>query len=369
MKEHKYEAIARNLEDQIRRGEYKPGERIPTELALVQTYAVSRQTVRQAIGLLERRGLLVQRQGSGTYVERDYSRILPRDSRTSTIAVAPCFVSNYIFPSIMHGIEEVLSSAGYTIRLCPSQHRVDRERAVLQCLLEDSVDGLLVEGVKTCMPNPNIPLYRELQRRGVPIVFFNTIYPELDDMVLVSMDDFSVVRDGVKLLVESGHRRIAGIFRWDDRQGADRYAGFNAGLLDASIALNDDFVSWYGTVNLDESNPEHLPPIIDRRWLSSVMEKVTAFVCYNDTVATSLLQVLERDYSRETASRYAVVSFDSSAYYEMSSWKYVSYPHRKVEFGRNAAIKLLNMIGGTAQKSEKMQWGKPERTPGAPFMP
>ena len=363
MKEHKYEAIARTLENQIRQGVYKPGERIPTELSLMQIYSVSRQTVRQAIGLLEKRGLLVQRQGSGTYVEADYSRVNRQNMKTSAIAVVPCFLSNYIFPSIMHGIEEVVSSAGYTIRLAPSQHRVDRERAILQRLLEDPVDGLIVEGVKTCMPNPNIQLYRELQHAGVPIVFFNTIYPELDDMVLVSMDDYSVVRDGVKLLVENGHQRIAGIFRWDDRQGVDRYAGFNAGLLDAGLPLNDDFVFWYGTGDLDESNPDKLNPIIDKQWLSSVIGEVTAFVCYNDTVATSLMQTLERDFPLNKPEQYAVVSFDSSVYYEMSNRSYVSFPHKKVDFGRTAAMKLLKMINGEPQESEKMQWGEPENIP------
>lgn len=360
MKEHKYEAIARALENQIRQGIYKPGDKIPTELALVQAYSVSRQTIRQAIGLLEKRGLLIQRQGSGTYVEAIYPRT-EQHKKNSTIAVVPCFMSNYIFPSIMRGIEETVSSAGYTVRLSPTQHRIDRERIILQQLLQNPVDGLIVEGVKTCMPNPNIPLYRELQRKGTPIVFFNTIYPELDDMVLVSMDDYSVVRDGVRLLVENGHTKIAGIFRWDDRQGSDRYAGFNAGLLDASLPLNDDFVFWYGTGNLDESNPDKLQPIIDRKWLRSVAKEVTAFVCYNDTVATSLFQALDQEFPG-TSQSYAVVSFDASVYYEMSSRNYVSYPHKKVAFGRNTAIKLLKMINGEPQESEKMLWGKPEKT-------
>lgn len=360
MKEHKYEAIARTLENQIRQGVYKPGDKISTELALVQSYSVSRQTIRQAIGLLEKRGLLIQRQGSGTYVEANYSH-MERHQKTSTIAVVPCFMSNYIFPSIMRGIEETVTAAGYTIRLSPTQHRIDRERAILQQLLENPVDGLIVEGVKTCVPNPNISLYRELRRKGTPIVFFNTIYPELDDMVLVSMDDYSVVRDGVKLLVENGHTKIAGIFRWDDRQGADRYAGFNAGLLDAALPLNDDFVFWYGTSNLDESNPDKLQPIIDRKWLQSVAKEVTAFICYNDTVATSLFRALDQECPSTTRS-YAVVSFDASVYYEMSNRSYVSYPHKKTALGRNAAIKLLKMINGEPQESEKMLWGKPEKT-------
>lgn len=49
-------------------GRYRPGQRLPSESALMATYGVSRITVRQALAHLTARGLLVRRQGKGTFV-------------------------------------------------------------------------------------------------------------------------------------------------------------------------------------------------------------------------------------------------------------------------------------------------------------
>lgn len=53
----------------IRRGDTKPGERIPPEPQLAETYGVSRITVRRAISDLCTTGYLVKRQGKGTFVK------------------------------------------------------------------------------------------------------------------------------------------------------------------------------------------------------------------------------------------------------------------------------------------------------------
>jgi GntR family transcriptional regulator len=49
-------------------GEWRPGEAIPSELALAQRFSVSQGTVRKAIDTLAADNLLVRRQGKGTFV-------------------------------------------------------------------------------------------------------------------------------------------------------------------------------------------------------------------------------------------------------------------------------------------------------------
>jgi GntR family transcriptional regulator len=63
-----YRQLADRLAADIRAGLYAAGDRIPSEHALAQEYALGRPTVRQAIDTLARKGLLIRRRGSGTYV-------------------------------------------------------------------------------------------------------------------------------------------------------------------------------------------------------------------------------------------------------------------------------------------------------------
>lgn len=60
--------IAEDLTDRIRRGEYKPGEQLPTYAALAAMYSVSEGTITNVMRLLRDRGVLVGIPGRGTFV-------------------------------------------------------------------------------------------------------------------------------------------------------------------------------------------------------------------------------------------------------------------------------------------------------------
>ncbi len=63
-----YAQVADALAEEIAAGHYRPGERIPGEHALMARFGCSRVTVRRAIAELLSRGVLVARQGKGTFV-------------------------------------------------------------------------------------------------------------------------------------------------------------------------------------------------------------------------------------------------------------------------------------------------------------
>ena len=65
-----YEQLADDLAKRIESGEYGLRDRLPGEFELVDRYRLSRVTVRQALALLEKRGLVVRRRGVGTFVAR-----------------------------------------------------------------------------------------------------------------------------------------------------------------------------------------------------------------------------------------------------------------------------------------------------------
>ncbi len=63
-----YMQVASEIEARISSGELKPSERLPSEAELTRQYDVSRVTIRQALGHLAKLGIVMRRQGIGTFV-------------------------------------------------------------------------------------------------------------------------------------------------------------------------------------------------------------------------------------------------------------------------------------------------------------
>ena len=69
-----YQQLMTRLKNDIVAGVYPAGGRIPSEQVLCDTYGVSRVTVRKAMLDLVQEGLLVRRQGKGTFVAEEKIR-------------------------------------------------------------------------------------------------------------------------------------------------------------------------------------------------------------------------------------------------------------------------------------------------------
>ena len=63
-----YQQIKSLLVQSLERGEWKPGEAIPSEMELAARFQVSQGTVRKAVDELAAENLLIRRQGKGTFV-------------------------------------------------------------------------------------------------------------------------------------------------------------------------------------------------------------------------------------------------------------------------------------------------------------
>jgi len=64
-----YAKISRILKEEIASGLYKVGDLLPSEEELERRFGASRTTIRNALGELEREGLVLRRRGKGTIVQ------------------------------------------------------------------------------------------------------------------------------------------------------------------------------------------------------------------------------------------------------------------------------------------------------------
>jgi GntR family transcriptional regulator of arabinose operon len=344
----KYHNLAAALRTEINAGVYRESGRLPTEMQLSAAHQVSRETVRKALSLLVEEGLIERRQGSG-------SRVLPAPMRpaNNNVAIIATFMDDYIFPSLLYHAQTALEKQGFTTLVFSTQNQLSREQEILQGLLENPVRGILVEGVKTTLPNPNLNLYRRLEEMGVPIVFFHSSYPELE-CACISDDNWGGGYQAAEHLFSRGHSRIGGIFKCDDVQGVQRCAGFLAAMRDRGLPYPDRQIIWYGSVERQDMVERGDSQWLDN-YLTSCLQDCTALICYNDEMAYALVKALLR-LGRRVPEDVAVISFDSTYYSGISPVPITSLAHNPGRMGTLAASAMLDLLQGRPTESKRLGW-------------
>lgn len=64
-----WKSIAETLSEEIAKGHYRPGDKLPTEAELSARFGVNRHTVRHALSDLTERGITRSRRGAGVFVQ------------------------------------------------------------------------------------------------------------------------------------------------------------------------------------------------------------------------------------------------------------------------------------------------------------
>lgn len=341
----KYQQIADALRAQIEAGMFDGA--LPTEFAISESWQVSRQTVRRALAMLVDEGLIERRQGSGS---RPLPRHAPAAGKRATVAVVTTYINDYIFPGVLREMENIFAAGNCMPLLFSTHNHVDMERRLLHQLLDLPIDGVLIEGSKTVLPNPNQDLYRKLKDRGLPVVFLHGIYPDLPWALSVLDDNRGGGRMLVEYLYRKGHRNIAGMFKSDDIQGLQRYEGYMTQLRDLELPMDDRRVFWYDTGLKELLSAGEFWDRAER-----VLEGCSAVVCYNDEIASQLISELLRK-GVDIPSELAVVSFDNSPLSDLSPVPITSLSHGKDNLGRMAAELMLRCLRGENCRSEVAGW-------------
>ncbi|RUV52381.1 FadR family transcriptional regulator, partial [Mesorhizobium sp. M5C.F.Ca.IN.020.14.1.1] len=67
------ETVVASIRKQLQAGEIQPGQKLPTEGQLTETFGVSRTVIREALAKLAADGLVEPRQGAGVFVTEHIS--------------------------------------------------------------------------------------------------------------------------------------------------------------------------------------------------------------------------------------------------------------------------------------------------------
>ncbi|UPK47667.1 GntR family transcriptional regulator [Paenibacillus pabuli] len=334
----KYQVIIDDIKSNILSGTYSVGEQIPTESALQDSYNVSRQTVRKAILELSNEGFLRSEKGSGTYVSNLYRSRTGGNTMKKTIGVITTYISDYIFPSIIRGIEGRLNEDNYSLLLASTNNDVEQEKKALEMMLSYGVDGLIVEPTKSNLYNPNIAYYLSFKEQDVPFTMINAFYEELE-VPFFCLDDVQSSYLATRELIAKGHSQIGIIAKMDDLQGKYRMKGYIKALGEAKLRFHPEQV-----LSFDTASKPDLSTNLEV-FLEENRDALTSLVCYNDEVGLEVVHAC-RKLGISIPDELSIIGQDNSYIAKNANIKLTTLTHPQEQMGRDAADWVIKKLQG-----------------------
>jgi GntR family transcriptional regulator of arabinose operon len=336
----KYQMVNNYIKHLLKDGIVAYGEKLPSEHEFMEKFKISRHTVRQAIHDLAREGLIRKEQGKGTF-----SNYQNGHKHKQIIAVVTTYLSSFVFPGIISGIEQILSDEGYMMLLSNTNNKKEREAQFLNSVLEHNVVGIIIEPSASAYGNVNLPLFLDVRKRGIKTVFINAFYDNFDSSYVV-MNDEKGGYIATEYLLQLGHRKIAGIFKTDDVQGLQRKKGYLQAVRDYGGIIDSSLIGEYDVSNM------YIFPYMYSQSLFRDSDFPTAFFCYNDQAALLVMQAI-KDKGLKVPDDISVVGYDDSIESSIpSDVKLTTIIHPQKKLGRQAAKFMLDMLDGRIEKPQ-----------------
>ncbi len=323
--------------------------KLPTESSIMNSYSVSRQTVRKALSYLRERGFIVSIQGSGSYLTG-----ISLDPCKNVIPALLSSETDYIYPKIIQTLKEQLADNGYTLKPYFTQSSTNSERHILEDLLKEKPRAIIIECCKSALPNPNSDLYLAFDKLGTKLIFMHNQYPHLNLGICIKDDNYYGGYLLATHLIQQGHTHIAGLFQIDELQGLERYHGFMCCMRDYKIPVNDTQIGWFHTTHMLRLRAHNDTRFISE-WVQASLLHCSSVICYNDEIAYFVLKELKH-LNLQVPDQKSIVSFDNSYLCELTDIQLTSLSHAEGEIPKTTVKLLIEQLKGLPVSSQEVPW-------------
>lgn len=241
-KTFKNEKLREIVRSAILRGEYKPGDLLPSQNEMCDKYGVSNHTVREAIGSLVHEGLLYRIQGKGTFVSERKLDKLTLGFITSRMHRD--FGTHYrlgysLHPLLLQHIEEKAGDYGASVIVSLHHEDIDAERRSLIDLVERRVGGIISFYIGG---SHNLDCLEKIRQANIPLVLVDRYLSDYETDYVVT-DNFKGAYRAAKFLLDRGFKKI---FYFTIQSGtsviSERMLGYRKALEDYGIEFDESLV-------------------------------------------------------------------------------------------------------------------------------
>ncbi len=258
-----------------------------------------------------------------------------RKQKSHTIGVLLHELNSNFITSVLAGIENVTTQAGYDIIIAHSGENYEKEVANALNLYHKRVDGVIASLSPT---TPNLDHFKVFFEKNIPIIFFDRV-DENSEKIHVIIDNYKCGLIATKHLIEQGCKQIVMLTANLKRNVyGQRHRGYKDALCDANIAYNKDLV----LVNdlSEESALKAAHEILKMKPLPDGL-----FVT-NDFIAAVCMQELKR-HGVKVPEDIAIVGFNNDAISKIIDPQLTTINYPGKDMGEISARNLIGHLNGT----------------------
>lgn len=336
----KYIIIADKLELELKKMRSEGISALPSEQRLAETFSCSRQTVRAALDVLQQKGLIEKRKGSGSYITGEYFK-------NKTVFFITEDRDRYQCPALISGLRSELAKSKYELKVFSTSGDLKEEAVYLDKALNERPAALIIEPLRDLVPGPNDRLIREISGLGIPVICCNSANG-FEGSVNVAPAFYQGGRILTEHLLENSRTKIACILRMDNSSGMECYKGHMDAVVDRGLAFDDRLellLTYREEKEILTGNDRRLAKFIDE-----VLPACDAVICQNGMTADILFKELVKrgcDIPRDIE----VACFDNCYYSDSANTPVLSLGYENDLFCRTLAKTAVASAEGKPVRS------------------
>lgn len=312
-----YKKIYGELLGGIKDGEYPPGSRLPSERELMDTYGVSRITVKKALEILAYRGCILRKPGKGSFVvfeENLKKALLNEDITTEEVSeeavseeaetyVPSSQVVGVIFDSfsisfgceLIRGVEYECRKRGFLMQFRCTYGSKEAENCAIREMIQSGAKGLILMCSQGEVYNESV---LELYMDRYPLILLDRAMAGIS-LPVVTTDNYKASCELVERLIEAGHKKICFVSHsyLNTMTVKERFNGYRDTMLGHQLPTDES--DWITDIDIClPSGEEELSEInrADRKLAEYIQQKpeITAYYAVDHELAMHLYQIMKK---------------------------------------------------------------------------
>ena len=257
-----------------------------------------------------------------------------RNQKSQTIGVIIHELVSTFVTSVLGGIEQVATEAGYDLIIAHSSEQMEKEKKNANNLFHKRVDGVIAS---LSFNTTNLEHFNPFIEKKIPLVFFDRVEENLE-LTKVIIDNYKCGYLATQHLIDQGCKRVAIVTGPQERNVYNkRYKGYRDALLDADMEIKKDYII------INELNAQS--GIEAAKRLLKLKPVPDGVFVTNDLTAAVFMKELKKN-GVKIPKDIAIVGFNNDAISEIIEPELTTINYDGFLIGETAATQLINHLQG-----------------------